>query len=157
MSMKTKLLYRHTILILMITFSALTVSCDFFADSDYDINIMVTCNGGASDDFTVSYLIDDKIPLTFSLIGTNLMTVFPAGNIKKAMITATKSDTTSALTILVFKDGEVDKNGVATLASCVSGGTTSCSNTLVLNYEVNKKDEDKTKGTAAAGTTEKKE
>jgi len=155
--MKTKRFYRHTIFTLMIAFSTLVVSCDFFADSEYDINIMVTCNGGTTDDFTVSYLIDDKIPLTFSFAGTNLMTVFPAGNIKKAMITATKNDTTSALTILVFKDGEVDKNGVATLASCVAGTTTSCSNTVVLNYEVNKKDEDKTKGTAAAGKTEKKE
>lgn len=127
----------------------LFLSCEFTnksSDANYQIILAVLCNGGTTNNVSINYYINDQFPIQVnSTTGTSIL---PIQHRPKATITATKEDVTASLTILVFKDYKMDK--FSNLASCTTGSTTSCSNTLVLNYNV----DDATNLTkTASGTT----
>ena len=139
---------RHILIILVIAMLPLFFSCEIDTGETNDIDIMIICSGGTTNDYSYDLILDNKVPLS-NLNGAE-MTIIPAGNIEKATISVTRSDETSSLTIAIYNNNEFDDNGYAALDSC-STSSTSCSNTLSLQYEVKGED---TEGTAATSTTD---
>jgi hypothetical protein len=140
---------RHISLLLALAIMPLFLSCEFATTETNDVAIWLICSGGTTSNiFSFDLILDNKTPLSnIAGVGTRII---PAGNIEKATISVTKADPTASLTIAVYNNNEFDENGYATLDSCTTTST-SCSNTLSLQYEVKSKDD--TEGTAAATTT----
>ena len=135
-------------------------SCEFLSSSgdENNIDVLVLATGGTSsgspeNSFTVTYVVDNHPPFNQNVVGTGLdqaSSILPAGNAKKITITAVKIENSSSLTILVYNHGNLDNdNGYANLPSCSTSSTTSCTNTLVLQYEVKSTNDTNTTG----GTT----
>lgn len=146
---------RHVTLLIAIAMLPLLFSCEFTATDQNDLKVLVMCTGSATDNsFTANLIIDNKPPFnmfTRASATGETYSVFPAGDAKKITITAVKAADDSTLTIMIYNHGEADENGFANLPSCtLSGTTTSCTNTLILQYEVKSTDETDT----TAATTE---
>ncbi len=129
----------NTPLILFLAFALASFffSCEFSdSEDDYSITPVVICNGGTtSNNFTVEYYVNNEYIISDAQEGTDSTTSeLPMGKRGKVTITATKEDETSSLTIVVYKNNKIDK--FSNLASCTSSTYTSCSNTLVLSYDV---------------------
>jgi hypothetical protein len=166
-------------LILALAMLPLVLSCEFTATEDTnDIKIVVLCNGsscikevatgvyGAS--FTVSYLLDNDLPIsqgpTSKLIafqyndpedkslGGDCFSIYPAGDISKATITITRDSTanSASITLMIYNNDEADKNGYANLPTCTAGTSSTCSNTLNLQYEVKDDDTDGASSTSSS-------
>lgn len=135
---------------ILLAASMVFLSCDMFEDTDdYDISIFIICSGSGGELFNVTIIPDGKTPITVS--GLPSQTFYPAGKITAATITATREDPKDSLMILVYKDNKLDDKGVAILPTCSSSSTTTyCSDTLVLQYEVDQEDTDKTSGTSGS-------
>jgi hypothetical protein len=136
---------RHLSLFIALAMLPLLFSCEFTATDENDLKVLVMCTGGATNAFTVNFIIDNKPPFDLtpkaSASGYEF-SVCPAGNAEKITITAVKAEDGATLTIMVYNHGEVDENGFANLPSCtISGTTTSCTNTLLLQYEVKSTEE----------------
>jgi hypothetical protein len=176
---------RHLFVVLAIAMLPLLFSCEFTSTDQNDIKIFVLCSGSSCIEkiattptvvygaaFTVSYILDDNLPLSQGptskfisfqpndtakppdlSLGGDCFSVYPAGNIKKATITITKDSaaTDASITLMIYNNGEADKNGYGSLPSCTAGTSTTCTNTLTLQYEV--KSSDETDSTAAKTTT----
>jgi hypothetical protein len=135
---------------LLLALAGLFPACEFSDSTDnYKISLMVVCNGGTdSNNFSVQYYIDNEYILSEAKDGTDVtISLLPLGKKEKVTVTATKEDTTSSMTILVYKDGKIDK--FSNLASCTTGTYSTCSNTLVLAYDV----DDSSNLTKTASTT----
>ncbi|MBP7738407.1 MAG: hypothetical protein KA369_20700 [Spirochaetes bacterium] len=143
----------NTLIIFFLAFTLASIffSCEF-SDStdDYSITPLVICNGGTtSNNFTVEYYVNNEYIISDTQEGTDSTTSeLPMGKRGKVTITATKEDETSSMTIVVYKNNKIDK--FSNLASCTSSTYTSCSNTLVLSYDVD--DDSNLTKTAAADT-----
>jgi hypothetical protein len=154
---------RHITLLIAIAMLPLLVSCEFTSTDQNDLKVLVLCTGGTvsstdttpNNTFSVTYIVDSHPPYSQTVDGAakdKADSVLPAGNATKITITASKESDSATLTILVYNHGTVDDNGFANLPSCtISGTSTSCSNTLVLQYEV--KTENTTDTKAATTTT----
>jgi hypothetical protein len=147
--------------ILALTAVCTSLSCQLKDPDNYDVNIIVMANGSTVADynkFTATFLVDDKPPITLTSIpdvnGQDITAwlYIPCGNIKTATITATRVNSDASLSILIYKNNELDQKGVALLATCNATSTTSCSNTLNLVYKVDQQDADKTKSASTATT-----
>ncbi|OHD63685.1 MAG: hypothetical protein A2176_05505 [Spirochaetes bacterium RBG_13_51_14] len=116
---------------------------------------MVICSGGiANNNFFVDFYVNNQVIFNFSPPGPAGVTnksILPIGHRGKATITATKEDDNASLTILVYKDSKIDK--FSNLSAC-NTTTGTCSNTLVLTYDV---DDESNLTKTAAGTTETEE
>jgi len=139
---------RHISHILAIAMLPLFISCEIDTAETADIVIGIICSGGITNAFTFDMILDNKAPLT-NINGANTVLI-PAGDIDKATINVTRSEEAASLTIAIYNHNEFDDKGYATLDSCTVAST-SCSNTLSLQYEVQGED---TEGTAAATTSE---
>jgi hypothetical protein len=137
--------------IIILTFALLFLSCDVFKDTtNYKINIFFICSGTGGELFNVTIISDGKTPITAS----NLLsqTLYPAGKITTATITATRQKSADSLMILVYKDNKLDDKGFAILPTCTSSSTTTyCSDTLTLAYKVT--DDNETKAVSGSSTT----
>ncbi|MBN2080396.1 MAG: hypothetical protein JW838_15605 [Spirochaetes bacterium] len=132
---------------LIISLAAFTLSCDGFEDMDEEPEIMVQvlCDGGPTNNFTVNYFIDKKFPISQSVmsVGNNgAMSFYPPAKIETVTVTATKGDMKSSLTIIIYKNNELER--YANLSGCDTTSY-SCSTTLTLDYDINEED-DETKG-----------
>jgi hypothetical protein len=162
----------------------LLFSCEFVNTStdENDIKIVVLCTGincintstssttTMESTFTVSYLFDNALPMNQGTIAPNIVyqpnnpldltqggscfSVYPAGNISKATITITKNNDDTALMVMIYNNGEADKNGFGNLAACSTGSSSSstCTNTLTIQYEVKSTDDTDSK-TATSSTS----
>lgn len=162
MKIRYKISAFFTIVALAVSF--LSLSCNLKDPDNYKIMIIVMGSGSTTstntdfNKFSATILLDDKPPLTFASMpatngaGVNTWLLIPAGKITTATITATRTNSDSTLTILVYKDNELDEKGVGLLSTCNVTSTTSCSNTLNLIYKVDSEDTDKTKSASASST-----
>ncbi len=142
--------------VVLLTASMMLPSCEGFEDMDEDpkLAVQVLCDGGATDNrFTVNYFIDKKYPIsqTIPSIDTNqTMSYYPPDKIESITISATKTNTDSSLTIIIYRDNTIER--YANLSGC-EATSYSCSNTLVLDYDINEED-DETEGVPLSGSTE---
>ncbi|HOT43975.1 MAG TPA: hypothetical protein PLM53_05935 [Spirochaetota bacterium] len=142
---------RKILVIIFLAASAVFMSCDMFKDTEnYDINIMIICSGTGSQQFTSTFMVDDRALLPYPL--QTGFTFYPAGKISAATITATRADSTDTLIIMVYKNGKVDEKGYAVLQSCNTSSTsTYCSDTATLVYKVT--DDNKTESAAGSSSS----
>ncbi len=139
---------RHISLILAIAMLPLLFSCELETTETADVDIWIICSGLGANTFSFDLILDNKAPLS-NINGAGTL-IIPAGDIKKTTLSVTRTDELSSLTIVIYNNNEFDDKGYATLDSCTVAST-SCSNTLSLQYEVQGED---TEGTAAASTSE---
>lgn len=160
-----KIQYKKLIFIAFFALAAslLSLSCELKDPDDYEILILIMGSGSttADDDynkFSSTVLVDDNPPLTFAspvpaVPDGSTMLILPAGKAETITITATRANSDSTLTILIYKDNELDENGVGLLSTCNVTSTTSCSNTLNLVYKVDQEDTDDTKSASASSSS----
>lgn len=139
---------RYISLILAIAMLPLFISCELDTADTNDIDIWIICSGGTTNDYTFDLILDNKAPLS-NISGTKTI-ILPVGDIEKATISVTKTEPEASLTIAIYNNNEFDDKGYATLDSCTAAST-SCSNTLSLQYEALGEE---TEGTPAASTSE---
>ncbi|HPV41916.1 MAG TPA: hypothetical protein PKX40_12120 [Spirochaetota bacterium] len=126
-----------SLVIPILALACLLSSCEFSDSSDdYAITPMVLCSGGtASNNFTVEYYVDNEYIITDTQEGADsTLSELPLGKKGIVTVTATKADETSSMTIIIYKNNKMDR--FSNLASCTSSTYTSCSNTLVVYYDV---------------------
>jgi len=159
-------------------------SCELKDPDDYELfvivmgsgsNTSITCdcpdpdNPGSTqpcecgyNTFTTTTVVDNKPPLTFSSLPTinesdNTILILPAGKAKIITMTAQRKTSDSTLSIMVYKDNELDEKGVAILPTCNTSSTTTCSNTKEFIYKVDQDDTDDTKSASASSSSSSSE
>ncbi len=140
--------------------AVMSLSCDLKDPDDYEVMIIIMASASTtSNQFTATLLLDNNIPFTLNSPVTAsptdpAMLIIPAGKIETATITATRTNSDATMSILIYKDNELDEKGVGLLATCNTTATTSCSNTLNLVYKVDQEDTDNTKGASASSSSD---
>ena len=148
------------VVFLMLTFTAIFLSCDIFKDTDnYDVSIVFICSGGTGTDtgkFDVTILTDGKYQSLLPISNLVSQAYYPAGKITTATITATRKDSTDTLMIMVYVDRKLDSKGFSYLPSCTSGTsttTTYCSNTLSMAWKYTPPSSESVSGSTSSSST----
>jgi hypothetical protein len=164
--MKTQGILLKLPVILALALSAFFFSCDMFQDVKNDIVVTIQCSGGTSllvkNQFTGSIIADTDYTYYLPTItpatnpdpngGDGALFMSGAADIETLTVTATKLDETSTLTIMVYKNWEFADKGYATLPSCTTTGTTSCTNSITFTWKLNTEN-DTTKSTSGSSSS----